>query len=106
VQPSTLMDMTTGDSSQNITTFDPLIRITDGDRHVHVMVDLPGVTEEQILIDHRQKTLMIAVREKETLFQKEVSIPQTERISKKKFSDGVLEISLEKSRSGSDTMRR
>jgi HSP20 family molecular chaperone IbpA len=83
-------------SPQKRTAFDPPISVTDDDRHVRVSVDLPGVTEEQIRIDLEKRSCTLSVSKDEKLFHKTIRVPEGVRFYKKKFSDGVLDIYLEK----------
>ncbi|HPM62515.1 MAG TPA: hypothetical protein PK955_08565 [Methanoregulaceae archaeon] len=80
---------------------DPPVQITEESRRIRVIVGLPGVAEEQIRIDHREKNLVVTIHDRGTVLKKEIVIPPAERIVKRRFFDGVLEISLEKSRLGS-----
>lgn len=82
--------------SPNIKVFDPPVYISDDSRHIRVIVSLPGVTEEQVSIDHREQTLIVTVHHKKILLQTVIAIPPAERLFKRKFFDGVLDISLEK----------
>jgi len=84
-----------------VTVFDPPVQIIDERKSIRVIVCLPGVTEEQIRIDHREKNLVVTISDGGTVLQKEIVIPQAERIGKRRFFDGVLEISLDKPGLGS-----
>lgn len=78
------------------TAFDPPVQVTDNGRQVLVSIGLPGVTEEQIRIDLEKTTFTVSVSDDGTTVKKAIRIPQGVRIFKKKLSDGVLEICLEK----------
>jgi len=81
---------------QESTAFDPSIRMTDDGRYIHVRIGLPGVMEEQIRIDLEKTIVTLSISDDEKTFRKSIQIPQEARFFKKTFSDGVLEISLEK----------
>jgi HSP20 family molecular chaperone IbpA len=70
--------------------------MTDDGRCIHVSIGLPGVAEEQIRIDLEKTTFTVSISENEKTFKKAIKVPQGARFFKKKFSDGVLEIVLEK----------
>ncbi|MGA2120964.1 MAG: Hsp20/alpha crystallin family protein [Methanoregula sp.] len=84
------------DELKDSTVFDPPIRITDEGRHIRVGIDLPGVAEEQIRIDLEKTTFTISISEDQKTITKAIQVPRGARFFKKKFSDGVLEIVLEK----------
>lgn len=88
------------DDPPNIRVFNPPVQITEERRNIQIIVSLPGVTEEQIRIEHGKENLLITIHDGKTIRQKEIVIPQAERIVKKRFFDGVLDITLEKSRPG------
>jgi HSP20 family molecular chaperone IbpA len=81
---------------QDSPTFDPPVRMTDDGRHFHISIDLPGVTEEQIRIELEKTTFSVSVAGNEKTVRKSVQVPEGARFFKKQFSDGVLEIFLEK----------
>ena len=74
----------------------PPVRVTDDDRYVHIRIGLPGVTEEQIRIDREKTSLTVSISRDGKTLRKITHIPTGARFLKKKFSDGVLEIILEK----------
>ena len=84
------------DKHEDNGSFDPPVRMTDDGRCIHVSIGLPGVAEEQIRIDLEKTTFIVSISENEKTFKKAIKVPQGARFFKKKFSDGVLEIVLEK----------
>ncbi|MDD1715842.1 MAG: hypothetical protein LUQ01_02485 [Methanolinea sp.] len=76
--------------------FNPPIRRTDDGRYIHVNIDLPGVAEEQIRIELEQTTCCLSVMRNDGMLQTEFGVPLGARFFKKKFSEGVLEIILER----------
>jgi HSP20 family molecular chaperone IbpA len=90
------MEMKKRDKPQSSTAFDPPILIDDEGRYIQVVIDLPGVVEEQIRIDLEKNTFTLSILDDEMTFRKSIQVPEGARIFKKKFSDGVLNISLEK----------
>jgi HSP20 family molecular chaperone IbpA len=90
------MEMKKPEKTQRSIEFDPPIRIHDDGNRFHISVSLPGVAEEQIRIDLEDSTLTLTLMENEKMFQTEIHVPEGARIFRKKFSEAVLEISLEK----------
>lgn len=88
--------MKDSNESQTGTAFDPPIRIADVGRQIHVSVDLPGVTEEQIRIELEKTTCSLCIFKNGTMLRTGFEVPKATRFTKKKFYDGVLEIILEK----------
>jgi len=84
------------DINKDCTAFNPPISMTDDGRYIHVIINLPGVAEEQIRIDLEKTTCTVCIQEEEKLFKKAIQIPGGARVFKKKFSDGILEIVLDK----------
>lgn len=84
------------DSYHEREAFDPMIRQTDNGREIHININLPGVTEEQIRIDLEKSTFTVSILDHDTPVKKTIRVPKGSRFFKKKFSDGVLEIFLEK----------
>jgi HSP20 family molecular chaperone IbpA len=84
------------DTSQKRKAFDPPVRVTDTGREIHISIDLPGVTEEQIRIDLEKTTFTVSIMDHDKPLKKTIRIPKGSRFYKKKFSDGILEIFLEK----------
>ncbi len=78
------------------TAFDPQVRLTDDGRYIHVSIGLPGVVEEQIRIDLEGTTFTVTIADNGNTCQKAIDVPLGARVFTKKFSDGVLEIILEK----------
>lgn len=78
------------------TAFDPPVGITEEGRYIHVSISLPGTTEERIRIDLEKTSFTVSISENGRLFKKAIQVPAGSRVFRKKFSDGVLEISLEK----------
>jgi HSP20 family molecular chaperone IbpA len=76
--------------------FDPPISMTDDGGRSYIRIDLPGVPEEKIRIDLEKTTFTVSVSGDENALRKAIWVPEGVRIFKKKFSDGVLEIILEK----------
>lgn len=88
--------MTDQTGNKDSIAFDPPIRMTDDDRHIHVSIDLFGITEEQIRIDLEKTSFTVTISGEENMLRKTIRVPRGVRIFKKKFSDGVLDIILEK----------
>jgi HSP20 family molecular chaperone IbpA len=76
--------------------FDPPVSVTDTGRDLHLSIGLPGVSEEQIRLDLEKTTFIVTILDHDKPVKKTIRIPKGARFYKKKFSDGVLEIFLEK----------
>jgi HSP20 family molecular chaperone IbpA len=76
--------------------FDPPVRRTDTGRELHLCIGLPGITEEQIRLDLEKSSLTVSILDHGRPVKKTIRVPQGTRVSRKKFSDGILEIFLEK----------
>ncbi len=84
------------DRPERSTDFDPPIRKRDDGRTIHICIDLPGITEEQIRIDLEKTMFTVSVSEETKTRKKVIRVPDGTRFFKKKFSDGILEIVLER----------
>nr|WP_319376244.1 Hsp20/alpha crystallin family protein [uncultured Methanoregula sp.] len=83
------------------TAFDPPIRQTDEGRYIHISIELPKIAEEQIRIDLEPATVIVSLydtgdNDNGNTCKKSIRVPRGVRVFKKKFSNGVLEIILEK----------
>ena len=76
--------------------FDPPISTSFTGRHIYLTIDLRGVAEEQIRIDLEKTTFTLSISANEKTYRKVIRIPEGVRLFRKKFSDGMLEIVLEK----------
>jgi HSP20 family molecular chaperone IbpA len=84
------------DSTPERKASDPPVRVTDTGREIHISIGLPGVMEEQIRIELEKTTFTVSVMDHDRPMKKTIRIPKGARFYRKKFSDGVLEIFLEK----------
>jgi HSP20 family molecular chaperone IbpA len=84
------------DKPHNNASFDPTVRKTEDGRHIHFSIDLPGVAEEQIRIDLEKTNCTLGVLTEDRIMKKAIRIPPGTRLSRKRFSDGILEIILER----------
>ncbi|HVP96081.1 Hsp20/alpha crystallin family protein [Methanoregula sp.] len=84
------------ETSQEESGFDPLISKSYTGRLIYLTIELRGVVEEQIRIDLEKTTLTLSISENEKTLRKVIQVPEGVRLFRKKFSDGILEIVLEK----------
>ncbi|MCK9632251.1 MAG: Hsp20/alpha crystallin family protein [Methanoregula sp.] len=84
------------DKPEESTAFNPPVHRRDEGRHINVSIGLPGVTEEQIRIDLEKTTVTVSITIDRKTLKKAIRVPAGARVFKKKFSDGTLEIVLEK----------
>jgi len=76
--------------------FEPPMNRIENERYLHFSIELPGVKEEQIRIDLEKTTITLFVSEPGKIWKKTIPASRGSRLFKKKFSDGVLDICLEK----------
>ena len=73
-------------------------RLVDEGRFVRIITELPDISEEKIKIDLEMcsSSVTISANHEGIQYKTEITIPCEVRFSKKSFSDGILEILLEK----------
>lgn len=95
--------MRTGNSivARPMKTIEPAITLFDEGKFLRILTELPGVAEEKIKIDleNSSTSVTIVAMDHTKQYKKVISIPCEVRFSKKRFSDGVLELILEKNKS-------
>jgi HSP20 family molecular chaperone IbpA len=77
---------------------EPVTKVIDEGRFLRILIELPGIAEEKIKIDlenHSTSVTIVAVNTVKE-FKSVITIPCEVRFSKKRFFNGVLEITLEK----------
>ena len=77
---------------------EPVVDLFDEGDTIRVIAEMPGIDEEKIVLDLRGSTLLISASDKRRTFQKEVLLPCEARLEKQRFQNGVLELTLEKTR--------
>jgi HSP20 family molecular chaperone IbpA len=82
-------------------TIEPAITLLDEGKFLRILTKLPGVAEEKIKIDleNSSTSVTIVALDHTKQYKKVISIPCEVSFSKKRFSDGVLELILEKNKS-------
>jgi HSP20 family molecular chaperone IbpA len=76
--------------------FHPPVRMTEDSRRVYLWIELPGISEEQIRIDLEKRICTISIVNAGARAKKAITVPPGVRLFQKKFSDGVLELILDK----------
>lgn len=89
------------EKSENIQpakTTEPETTLLDDGKFLRLLTELPGVVEEKIRIDLENQSTSVTIVASGTgiNYKKVITIPCEIRFSKKRFSDGVLELTLEK----------
>lgn len=89
------------ENSENIKpiiTIEPVTTILEEGKFLRILTELPDIEEEKIRIDLENHPTLITILASDTTkkFTKEIALPYEIRFSKKRFSNGVLEIILEK----------
>jgi len=94
--------MQTGNSQNTrpIKTIEPATTLIDEGKFLRILTELPGIAEEKIKIDLENQSTSVTIVASDTVFQykKVITIPCEVRFSKKRFSNGVLELTLEKNK--------
>jgi HSP20 family molecular chaperone IbpA len=77
---------------------EPPVTILDEGKFLRILTELPGVAEEKIKINLENTSTSVTIVATDTVvkYKKVITIPCEVKFSKKRFSDGVLEIVLEK----------
>jgi len=77
---------------------EPATTLIDEGTTIRIITELPGIAEEKIRIDLENQSTSVTIVAADTMkqFKKVITIPCEVRFSKKRFSDGVLELTLEK----------
>ena len=92
--------MNTGNSNKIIPkkTIEPATTLFDDGKFLRILTELPGIAEEKIKIDleNHSTTVTIVAIDSAVQYKKIITIPCEVTFSKKRFSDGVLELTLEK----------
>jgi HSP20 family molecular chaperone IbpA len=89
--------MRTG-NSHDTNPIEPATTIIDQGKFLRILTELPGISEEKIKINLENRSASITIQAMNTVkeYKKVITIPWEARFSKKRFSDGVLELTLEK----------
>ena len=87
--------------TRTIKTIEPATTMIDEGKFLRILTELPGVAEEKIKIDLENSSTSLTIIATDTVkqYKKVITIPCEVRFSKKRFSDGVLELTLEKNKS-------
>jgi len=79
-------------------TIEPVTTVFDEGKYLRIVAELPDIAEEKIKIDlenHSTSVTLVAVNTVRQ-FRRVITIPCEVRFARKRFSDGVLELTLEK----------
>jgi len=82
----------------DLKTIEPATMLIDEGKFLRIVMELPGIAEEKIRIDleNTPTSVTIVASDTEIQYKKIITIPCEVRFNRKKFSDGVLELTLEK----------
>jgi len=85
-------------NTRPIKTIEPATTLIDEGKFLRILTELPGIAEEKIKIDLENQSTSVTIVASDTVFQykKVITIPCEVRFSKKRFLNGVLELTLEK----------
>ena len=81
---------------------EPVISLFDDGKCLRVIAELPGTVEEKVSIDLEKTVVAISATDTGSgkKFKKCIALPFEVRLGKKKFQNGVLDLTLEKTSSG------
>ena len=79
-----------------VKTLEPATTLFDEEKFIRILIELPGIAEEKIRIDLDKNSVTIHASDTVKQYKKTIVLPFDARFSKKRFSDGVLELILEK----------
>jgi HSP20 family molecular chaperone IbpA len=74
----------------------PPTGISESGRSICIIMHLHGIPEEEVRIDLEEAQLIVSAAEPKRLFRQKITVPPGSRISRKKFRDGILELTLER----------
>ena len=74
----------------------PETTVLDEGKFIRILIQLPGIAEEKIRIDLEKLSVTIIATDTEKQYRKVITLASEVRLSKKRFSNGVLELILEK----------
>lgn len=77
---------------------EPVVDLFDEGKTIRVIAEMPGIDEEKIALDLQGSTLVISALDKRRTYQKEVLLPCEAKLEKQRFQNGVLELTLEKTK--------
>jgi HSP20 family molecular chaperone IbpA len=92
------METENNQNSRPMKTIEPVTTIIEEGQFLRILTELPDIAEEKIKIDlenHSTSVTIVAVNTVK-LYKKVITIPCEVRFSKKRFSNGILELILEK----------
>ena len=77
---------------------DPVTTLLDEGKYFRVITEFPDVSEKRIHIDIENIILTISATESESgkKYKKIIALPLEVRLDKKKFQNGILDLTLEK----------
>jgi HSP20 family molecular chaperone IbpA len=82
--------------ARNSNNIEPETTFLDDGKFFCILTKLPGIPEEKIRIELEQTTVTITGSNDVHSYQKVIVLPSDARFSSKRFSDGILELFLEK----------
>ncbi|HWQ66818.1 MAG TPA: Hsp20/alpha crystallin family protein [Methanospirillum sp.] len=77
---------------------EPSTSFLDKAKYLSIIIELPDIEEERIRIDleNQLNLVTIVATNARTHYKKEISLPCEVKLSKKRYADGILELTLEK----------
>jgi HSP20 family molecular chaperone IbpA len=73
----------------------PLTEVTETGGSICVTCHLQGIPEEEIRIDLEKGQLTLYASKQNEMYLRKITVPEGSRITRKKFHDGILELTLE-----------
>jgi len=84
------------DTTRPAETMEPATTLLDGGKFLQISAELPGVHEEMIRIDVEKTIVTIAASDAGKRVKKMITLPCEVNFCMKRFSEGVLTLTLEK----------
>jgi HSP20 family molecular chaperone IbpA len=81
---------------QKKTVIEPVVDVFDEGSSFHVIVEMPGVDENLIHVNLQGTTIRVSATGKGRAYQKEILLPCQTRLEKRRFQNGILELTMEK----------
>lgn len=75
---------------------EPETTLLDEGKFLRIIIKMPGIAEEKIRIDLEKTMVSVSASDTTKVFKKVISLPCEARFCKKHFSEGELELILEK----------
>lgn len=89
------------ENSSSLKEIEPVTTLREEGKYLHIVTKLPSVLEEKIRIDIdlEKTTITIVAADTTKMYKKVITLPGDVILSKKRFADGELHLTVERKRS-------